>query len=36
MNEVVERTRRKWMVLLLGLCGQTNSQTINAVKVSQV
>ncbi len=33
MNEVVERTGREWMVLLLGLGGETNDRMIAAVKV---
>ena len=33
MNEVVEMTGREWMVLLLGLCGETCERVMDAVKV---
>ena len=33
MNELVERTGREWMVLLLGLCGDTTARMIDAVKM---
>ena len=29
----VEKTGREWMMLLLGLCGETNERMIEAVKV---
>ena len=32
MNEVIERTGREWIVLLLGLCGETSTSMIDAVK----
>ena len=32
MNEVVEKSGREWMVLLLGLCQETNERMIEAVK----
>ena len=32
MNELVERTGREWMVLLLGLCRDTTERMIEAVK----
>ena len=32
MNEVIERTGREWMVLLLGLCGVTSERMLDAVK----
>ena len=32
MNEAIEITGRKWMVLLLGLCGETSERMIDAVK----
>ena len=32
MNEVIERTGKEWMVLLLGLCAETNGRMIEAVK----
>ena len=31
-NELVEKTGREWMVLLLGLCGETTENMIGAVK----
>ena len=31
-NELVEKTGREWMVLLLGLCGETTETMIGAVK----
>ena len=31
-NERVEMTGREWMVLLLGLCGDTSERMIEAVK----
>ena len=33
MNVLVERTGREWMVLLLGLCGDTTARMIDAVKM---
>ena len=33
VNELVERTGREWMVLLLGLCGDTTARIMDAVKV---
>ena len=36
MNEVIERTRREWMVLLLGLCGETSTKMIDAVKITYI
>lgn len=35
MNELVERTGREWMVLLLGLCGDTTARMIDAAKMFQ-
>ena len=32
MNEVMEKTGKEWMVLLLGLCDETNERMIEAVK----
>ena len=32
MNDVIERTGREWMVLLVGLCGETNTRMIDVVK----
>ena len=32
MNEVIERTGREWMMLLLELCGETSERMIDAVK----
>ena len=32
MNQVIERTGRKWMVLVVGLCGKTSERMIDAVK----
>ena len=32
MNEVIERTGKDWMVLLVGLCGKTSERMIDAVK----
>ena len=32
MNEVVEKTGKEWMVLLLGLCDESNESMIEAVK----
>ena len=32
MNEVMEKTGKEWMVLLLGLCDETNEYMIEAVK----
>ena len=29
MNEVIERTGREWMVLLLGLCGEMSTRIID-------
>ena len=34
-NDMVERTGREWMVLLLGLCGDTTARMIDAVKMFQ-
>ena len=31
-NERVEMTGREWMMVLLGLCGETNERMIEAVK----
>ena len=31
-HDRVEMTGREWMVLLLGLCGETNERMIEAVK----
>ena len=31
-NERIERTGKEWMVLLLGLCRETNGRMIEAVK----
>ncbi len=33
MNEVVERTGREWLVLLLRLCGEVTERVPDAVKV---
>ena len=32
-NDTVERTGGEWMVLLLGLCGDTTARMIDAVKM---
>ena len=32
MNEVIERTGREWMVLLLGICVETSERMIDMVK----
>ena len=32
MNEVIERTGREWLVLLLGLCGEMSARIIDTVK----
>ena len=32
MNKVIERIGREWMVLLVGLCGETSTRLIDAVK----
>ncbi|KAG0698434.1 V-type proton ATPase subunit d 1 [Chionoecetes opilio] len=32
MNKVVEKTGREWILLLLGLCGETSGRMIEAVK----
>ena len=29
MNEVIERTEREWMVLLVRLCGETNTRMVD-------
>lgn len=34
MNALIERTGREWMVLLLGLCGDTTVHMIDAMKMS--
>ena len=32
INEVVEKTGKEWMVLLLGLCDEANERMIEAVE----
>ena len=32
MNEVIARTGREWMVLLVGLCGETSTRMIDVLK----
>ena len=32
LNEVIEKTGREWMVLLLELCGKTSTKMIDTVK----
>ena len=31
-REMIERTGKEWMVLLLGLCGETSERMIDTVK----